>query len=86
MHSEKMRTVLGSGFCVLNPVIKIRYLPLLVPHIPRLQHSIIPTGINGKLHPSGVPPKPGPLDPDIYSLTSLFLSKIYFYQIAEENQ
>ena len=42
MHNDKMCTILGSGFWVLNPVIKIRYLPLLIPNIPILQHSIIP--------------------------------------------
>ena len=39
-----------------------------MPNIPRLQHSIIPAGMYGRLHPSGVAPKPGPLDPDIYFL------------------
>jgi len=29
-----MCAFLGSGFCVLNPEIKIRYLSLLIPNIP----------------------------------------------------
>jgi hypothetical protein len=68
MYNDKMCTVLGYGFCVLDPVIKIRYLPLLIPNIPLLQHSIIPAGIYGRLHPSGVAPRPDPLDPDYLRL------------------
>ncbi len=46
-----MCTVLGYGFCVLNPVIKIRYLLLLIPNIPLLQHSIIPRVAGSKMGP-----------------------------------
>jgi hypothetical protein len=64
-----MFTILGSEFLVLNaeplnPLIKIRYIPLLIPNIPLLQYSIIPAGIYGKFHPSGAAPKPGSLYPD----------------------
>ncbi len=43
----------------MNPMIKIRWFSLLIPNIPILQHSIIPAGMYGRLHPSGVTPKPG---------------------------
>jgi len=69
MHNEKMLAVVGSGFCILNseslnPVIQPRYLPLLIPNIPILQHSIIPAGIYGRTHPFGMTPKSDPPDPD----------------------
>ncbi len=63
-----MCTVVGSGFWVLNPVIKIRYLLFSILSIPLLQHSIIPTGIYGRLYPSEVPTKPGPLATDSFFL------------------
>ncbi|CAB1069717.1 hypothetical protein D1AOALGA4SA_740 [Olavius algarvensis Delta 1 endosymbiont] len=32
------------------------------------QYSIIPFAVQGKLHPSGVNSKPGPLGPDLYTV------------------
>jgi hypothetical protein len=40
--------------------------PFLIPNIPLFHHSLIPSGVKGNLHPSGVKPKPGPLSPDLY--------------------
>ena len=60
---DKMCTVLGSEFYVLDPVNKIRYLPLLIPNIPLLQYSIIPVSRMVDC-PCGVKPKPGLLGQD----------------------
>jgi len=38
-----MSAFLGSGFCVLNPEIKIRYLLLLIPNIPATCNEMLIT-------------------------------------------
>jgi len=43
---------------------KIRHHPLFIPNIPSFHHSIIPSVLNGKQHPSGVKSKPGPPSQD----------------------
>jgi hypothetical protein len=45
---------------------KSDYHPLLISNIPLFHHSIIPLGVKGKPHPSGVKSKLGPLGTDLY--------------------
>ena len=46
--------------------IKSDHHPFFIPNIPLFHHSIIPLGVKGKRHPSGVKSVPGPLGPDLY--------------------